>query len=142
MSLKSCVECGRKVSSKARRCPQCDRPDPTRGELEPTRNSLLVSPSRLRQLRARCRECGQAVSFAGSACSSCGCPHATEPTGRRWAAVAVMGLILAMVVVTAWKLGLLDSQTPTRPGIESGLQRSEEHTSELQSPCNLVCRLL
>src|SRR5256885_7982555 len=23
-----------------------------------------------------------------------------------------------------------------------GLQRSEEHTSELQSPCNLVCRLL
>src|ERR1022692_4888986 len=24
----------------------------------------------------------------------------------------------------------------------SGLMRSEEHTSELQSPCNLVCRLL
>src|SRR5688500_18827414 len=24
----------------------------------------------------------------------------------------------------------------------SGFQRSEEHTSELQSPCNLVCRLL
>src|SRR5688500_19110217 len=24
----------------------------------------------------------------------------------------------------------------------SHLQRSEEHTSELQSPCNLVCRLL
>src|SRR2546426_7866805 len=23
-----------------------------------------------------------------------------------------------------------------------GLRRSEEHTSELQSPCNLVCRLL
>src|SRR3989454_4728603 len=23
-----------------------------------------------------------------------------------------------------------------------GIQRSEEHTSELQSPCNLVCRLL
>src|SRR2546426_7509827 len=28
-------------------------------------------------------------------------------------------------------------------GIHSGdLLRSEEHTSELQSPCNLVCRLL
>src|SRR5688500_19608766 len=26
--------------------------------------------------------------------------------------------------------------------IASGLPRSEEHTSELQSPCNLVCRLL
>src|SRR5256885_9540581 len=24
----------------------------------------------------------------------------------------------------------------------TGLERSEEHTSELQSPCNLVCRLL
>src|SRR5256885_13168854 len=31
-----------------------------------------------------------------------------------------------------------------RPGVvEDGLAgRSEEHTSELQSPCNLVCRLL
>src|SRR2546426_5691265 len=34
------------------------------------------------------------------------------------------------------------------PGTERGLRReespprSEEHTSELQSPCNLVCRLL
>src|SRR5256885_14499792 len=27
-------------------------------------------------------------------------------------------------------------------GPELGLGRSEEHTSELQSPCNLVCRLL
>src|SRR5256885_8642170 len=26
--------------------------------------------------------------------------------------------------------------------VSSGLKRSEEHTSELQSPCNLVCRLL
>src|SRR2546426_5093120 len=36
----------------------------------------------------------------------------------------------------------------TRPRLPSGLagtgvhHRSEEHTSELQSPCNLVCRLL
>src|SRR5256885_12297906 len=27
-------------------------------------------------------------------------------------------------------------------GLSSPQQRSEEHTSELQSPCNLVCRLL
>src|SRR5256885_6635426 len=26
--------------------------------------------------------------------------------------------------------------------LHSGAERSEEHTSELQSPCNLVCRLL
>src|SRR5256885_13211987 len=30
----------------------------------------------------------------------------------------------------------VDDAAPARPG------RSEEHTSELQSPCNLVCRLL
>src|SRR5256885_8605690 len=27
-------------------------------------------------------------------------------------------------------------------GINGFVERSEEHTSELQSPCNLVCRLL
>src|SRR2546426_109140 len=27
-------------------------------------------------------------------------------------------------------------------GERRGIRRSEEHTSELQSPCNLVCRLL
>src|SRR5256885_11870799 len=26
--------------------------------------------------------------------------------------------------------------------VEADVERSEEHTSELQSPCNLVCRLL
>src|SRR2546426_8409173 len=29
-----------------------------------------------------------------------------------------------------------------RPQVQDGDDRSEEHTSELQSPCNLVCRLL
>src|SRR5256885_5404970 len=32
--------------------------------------------------------------------------------------------------------------TQTVPGLEKCTARSEEHTSELQSPCNLVCRLL
>src|SRR5256885_4176968 len=32
--------------------------------------------------------------------------------------------------------------TTTRPGRFGPTIRSEEHTSELQSPCNLVCRLL
>src|SRR2546426_1359568 len=31
---------------------------------------------------------------------------------------------------------------PSLPGELCDRQRSEEHTSELQSPCNLVCRLL
>src|SRR5256885_12210896 len=34
-----------------------------------------------------------------------------------------------------------ESSTPRR-GVHAPLCRSEEHTSELQSPCNLVCRLL
>src|SRR2546426_8770772 len=31
---------------------------------------------------------------------------------------------------------------PAEPDGVAGAERSEEHTSELQSPCNLVCRLL
>src|SRR5256885_8492683 len=41
---------------------------------------------------------------------------------------------------------LLDGPGHHRPAPDHGLvvagDRSEEHTSELQSPCNLVCRLL
>src|SRR5256885_8807237 len=32
--------------------------------------------------------------------------------------------------------------TPTASAAVTRARRSEEHTSELQSPCNLVCRLL
>src|SRR2546426_3123367 len=49
-------------------------------------------------------------------------------------------------------LGLLEAQVGDRPDLLDHLNllfagalqddRSEEHTSELQSPCNLVCRLL
>src|SRR2546426_6010195 len=33
-------------------------------------------------------------------------------------------------------------RVPYLPRDDPGAGRSEEHTSELQSPCNLVCRLL
>src|SRR2546426_8632890 len=38
----------------------------------------------------------------------------------------------------------LAAELPLQPdrASEDGAERSEEHTSELQSPCNLVCRLL
>src|SRR5256885_7433479 len=40
-------------------------------------------------------------------------------------------------------LSLLARLKPTgKTDIAKSLHRSEEHTSELQSPCNLVCRLL
>src|SRR5256885_10569306 len=35
-----------------------------------------------------------------------------------------------------------DSESAIDRGPSLGMARSEEHTSELQSPCNLVCRLL
>src|SRR5256885_13301505 len=37
--------------------------------------------------------------------------------------------------------GFVGGQQPT-PLTPDEVNRSEEHTSELQSPCNLVCRLL
>src|SRR5688500_19747963 len=38
--------------------------------------------------------------------------------------------------------GAMTAVTTTASGIAFGAYRSEEHTSELQSPCNIVCRLL
>src|SRR5256885_5684141 len=39
-------------------------------------------------------------------------------------------------------VGLLDRSLRVSPPASIPSARSEEHTSELQSPCNLVCRLL
>src|SRR5205807_3084393 len=65
----------------------------------------------------RCRWRACAASLPGSLPTSSGC---SRPKARsRRAAIEV---------------------APPRP--KSGKRRSEEHTSELQSPCNLVCRLL
>src|SRR2546426_5126788 len=39
-------------------------------------------------------------------------------------------------------IGLTENTGPRVEHDDPGEARSEEHTSELQSPCNLVCRLL
>src|SRR5256885_7214018 len=41
-----------------------------------------------------------------------------------------------------WRPGICRWPPGTCPTIPGRVLRSEEHTSELQSPCNLVCRLL
>src|SRR5256885_11789111 len=46
----------------------------------------------------------------------------------------------ALRVNVVWTVGTLSLQIVF--GVATALLRSEEHTSELQSPCNLVCRLL
>src|SRR2546426_6777784 len=52
-------------------------------------------------------------------------------------------LITRERAVTIPELGaFLALQTPRAEELCRRLRRSEEHTSELQSPCNLVCRLL
>src|SRR2546426_6968245 len=44
------------------------------------------------------------------------------------------------LVLGTWELNVAKSLNP--PKSQTRTYRSEEHTSELQSPCNLVCRLL
>src|SRR5256885_6312400 len=43
---------------------------------------------------------------------------------------------------TAQHLARVERKDALVPRTGDGAARSEEHTSELQSPCNLVCRLL
>src|SRR2546426_5255422 len=45
---------------------------------------------------------------------------------------------IILTSVDRLRLYTMESQSPRK----SIKERSEEHTSELQSPCNLVCRLL
>src|SRR2546426_7577386 len=52
--------------------------------------------------------------------------------GASFLAVAALALLIVLLVP--------GGRTAVR-GL-AGRRRSEEHTSELQSPCNLVCRLL
>src|SRR2546426_10581989 len=80
-------------------------------------------------------------------------PSATE---RLWAQVgtsAILGYIYdasgaavahAKVTLTSPGIGFERASQSDSGGYYkfSNLLRSEEHTSELQSPCNLVCRLL
>src|SRR5256885_11581887 len=69
-----------------------------------------------------------AVANAGGLLTFSGSP--TIPAGQQ--------IVLKVTVV------LNDAVPPNSPGTRftNTANRSEEHTSELQSPCNLVCRLL
>src|SRR5256885_12366616 len=74
-------------------------------------------------------------------------------SNKRWGNMKQMGKY-AVVLLAGFALGAgviqgLHAQAAKAPGYAIAgrlcrlrVQRSEEHTSELQSPCNLVCRLL
>src|SRR3989454_5364410 len=50
--------------------------------------------------------------------------------------------LLARVALGVGDVDRHDHAHLAAPGLARRSPRSEEHTSELQSPCNLVCRLL
>src|SRR3989454_4994508 len=66
-------------------------------------------------------------------------PSAERETVSQLAARRVTAFSLALLprITRAQPMDVLSSQATV-----AGYKRSEEHTSELQSPCNLVCRLL
>src|SRR5256885_9513677 len=53
-----------------------------------------------------------------------------------------VGLGISVCVLQIPDVGRRRDENPALPGRNPRRPRSEEHTSELQSPCNLVCRLL
>src|SRR5256885_3150453 len=59
-------------------------------------------------------------------------------TSTQFGAVASLSYTFAYPVRVRIEAGYASGDDA--PGF--GVRRSEEHTSELQSPCNLVCRLL
>src|SRR3989454_6167425 len=68
----------------------------------------------------------------------------TAPRGRRMghagAIISAFGDTAAEKAEIMRSAGLVVAPSPAALG--RAVARSEEHTSELQSPCNLVCRLL
>src|SRR5256885_3180842 len=50
--------------------------------------------------------------------------------------------VVALLVITALPVMAKGNNNWGNHSNNNGWGRSEEHTSELQSPCNLVCRLL
>src|SRR3989454_2719621 len=79
-------------------------------------------------------------------------PALTSEALRRWmsrslgdqrGSTLVMGLMLVFIMTLLGAALFNVAQLDARLKLDSQTGvRSEEHTSELQSPCNLVCRLL
>src|SRR5256885_13449618 len=81
-----------------------------------------------------------AVGYVTVVRSLVGTVQLTEANGRLNATAAAAGVLgpLCAGMVAAW------TGPAAAVGVNAasfGVSRSEEHTSELQSPCNLVCRL-
>src|SRR2546426_8342381 len=82
----------------------------------PPRSTLFPYTTLFRSVMT-CGHCGRQTLVSGRKCGTCG-----NDLGIPW-------------MVRLWTAF-------TRKSEGTFVRRSEEHTSELQSPCNLVCRLL
>src|SRR5256885_12039736 len=73
-----------------------------------------------------------------------GSPSSVQAVPLGWnASVGQVVLVPVQLSATSHSPATARHSAPAFPaGCVQGLVRSEEHTSELQSPCNLVCRLL
>src|SRR5207244_11754493 len=65
-----------------------------------------------------------------------------NPCAVAWNGVGVMGLPVTGLVLGYLELNCCSSKVWPAVGPVPAIIRSEEHTSELQSPDHLVCRLL
>src|SRR5256885_11258972 len=83
--------------------------------------------------RASLESCAASAAWAGSACSvQASAAPRVDRAGR------VCLVLCGERVIAGGPVAMPEVTEPGNPF----QHRSEEHTSELQSPCNLVCRLL
>src|SRR5688500_17452 len=113
-----CRDCGTSILSEARYCWSCGSPQGTA-----TVQTPRLTPRRADDLLARLRE------------ATAGEYEVRAEIGRGAMAAVFLGQDLQLNRPVAIKVMLSGSYLTDD-------MRSEEHTSELQSPCNLVCRLL
>src|SRR2546426_2867523 len=95
-------------------------------------------------------ECGAALAvYDGQAGDLLRCPYRGQPQlgtlPRRAAALVGSGVRFETHPAAVREPEARGELRAAQRGVAAhgrGMSRSEEHTSELQSPCNLVCRLL
>src|SRR5256885_13182490 len=97
----------------------------------PPRSTLFPYTTLFRSMRFRAPGRRALVAGVALAALTASGAHAAEADAAAPAKANQVG----EVVVTASRQDLLGTA-------DTASQRSEEHTSELQSPCNLVCRPL
>lgn len=107
MSLQPCPECGRQISTKAARCPNCGRKSPGAPASEDP-VPFLISVAEVRRRKVKCRECGSEVALGSGACSVCGFATPGDTPVRWWLVVTLAVVLGGLGAAAAWKLGFLD----------------------------------